>query len=66
MLLQELERNPEYYLQNGLALALIALLGLSFGNILLKLIFVAYALLSAAFRYTVISLFIIVLFALFT
>ncbi len=61
-----MERTPEFFLQNVLAVALIALLGLSLANILFKLLFITYALLSSAFRYTIVSLLIIVLFAVFT
>lgn len=56
---------PEFFLQNALALALLALLGLSFGRILFKLVFVGYALVAAAFRYTIVAILIIVLFAIF-
>lgn len=67
MWVQEGERQvPEFFLQNVLAVGLITLLGLSVGSVLLKLAFVTYALLAAAFRYTVVAFLIIVLFALFT
>ena len=48
-------------LQNVLALALLALVVASLGNILLKLLFVAYSLVSVALRYTAVGLFLAVL-----
>lgn len=63
---QEEEAAPEFVVQNILAIAFIALLGLSFSNILIKLLFVTYALLSAAFRYTIVAILVIIIFALFT
>ena len=50
-------RDPEFLVQNALALVLIALVALSVGNILLKLAIVAYSLVAAGVRYTVIGIF---------
>ena len=54
-----------FFLQNALALVLLALLALSFGHILIKLLFVSYALVSAAVRYTILAVLIVVLSAIF-
>lgn len=52
--------EEEFLLQNALAVVLLALLGLSFGNILIKLLFVTYALFSAAVRYCIIAALVVV------
>lgn len=46
-------------IENVLALVLIGLAALALGNILLKLVIVAYSLVSAAVRYTVVGMFLI-------
>jgi hypothetical protein len=56
----------EFAFQNVLAAVLLGALALSMGNILLKLGVVAFALISAAFRYTSIAFLVIVLLALFS
>lgn len=51
--------DPEFVIENVLALVLIGLAALALGNILLKLVIVAYSLVSAAVRYTVVGMFLI-------
>lgn len=53
--------DPEFVVENFLALILIALCTLAAANIALKLLIVAYALLAAGVRYTVVGLFLAVL-----
>ena len=52
--------------QNALATVLLAALALSLANVLLKLAVVAFALISAAFRYSVIGILAIVILAMFS
>lgn len=63
--LDELEDSeggrPGYWLQNALALALLAVLGLSGLNVLAKLAFVVYAIASTGLRYCVVGLFLVLL-----
>jgi hypothetical protein len=49
-------RDPEFIAENLLALVLIGLAALALGNLLLKLAIVAYALISAGVRYTVVGI----------
>lgn len=60
------EGSPQFAFQNALAAALLAAIVLSVGNILLKLAVVAFALISAAFRYTAIGFLVIFILALFS
>lgn len=46
-------------IENVLALVLIGLAALALGNVLLKLVIVAYSLISAAVRYTVVGVMLI-------
>jgi hypothetical protein len=58
--------GPEYGFQNALAAVLLGALVLASANILLKLGFVAAALIAAAFRYTALALLVVVLLAIFS
>lgn len=58
--------GPEFLFQNALAAVLLATLALSVGNILFKLVVVAFALVSTAFRYSAVGLLVIFLLALFS
>ena len=58
--------DPEYLLQNALALTLITLLLLSTGNVLIKLVFVGYTLVAAAFRYVAVGVLLLVLLVVFS
>lgn len=51
--------DPEFVIENVLALVLIGLAALALGNVLLKLVIVAYSLISAAVRYTVVGVMLI-------
>ncbi len=53
--------DPEFVVENLLALVLIGLCSLAAANIAFKLLFVSYALLAAGVRYTVIGLLLAVL-----
>lgn len=57
---------PGFGFQNALATVLLAALALSLLNVLLKLAVVAFALVSAAFRYSVIGILAIVILAIFS
>lgn len=57
--------GPGYLLQNAVAVGLAALLALAAGDVALKLLVVAYSLVAAGFRYTVIALLLLVLISLF-
>lgn len=57
---QQAQGDPEFVIENLLALVLIGLAALAVGNILLKLIIVACSLVSAAVRYTAIGIFLAV------
>ncbi|PRW33294.1 hypothetical protein C2E21_7914 [Chlorella sorokiniana] len=54
---EEAQGDPEFIIENVLALVLIGLGALALGNVLLKLVIVAYSLVSAAVRYTIIGMF---------
>ena len=53
--------DPEFVVENVLALVLVGLAALAVGNILLKLLIVCYSLVAAAVRYTAVGLFLAVL-----
>ncbi|PSC69254.1 histone-lysine N-methyltransferase EZH2 [Micractinium conductrix] len=53
---EESEGDPEFVVENVLATALIALAVLAGGAILFKLLYIAYALISAAVRYTAVGI----------
>lgn len=57
--------GPEFAVQNVLAAVLLGALALSFGSVVLKLVVVGLALVSAAFRYTALGLLLFVLLAYF-
>ena len=57
--------DPEFVIENVLALVLVGLAALALGNILLKLAIVAYSLVSAAVRYTIVGMFLAALLILF-
>jgi hypothetical protein len=58
------EGSTQFAFQNALAAALLAAIVLSVGNIVVKLAVVAFALVSAAFRYTAVGFFVIFILAL--
>lgn len=53
--------DPEFVVENLLALALVALAALALGNVVLKLLIVCYSLVAAAVRYTAVGLLLAVL-----
>lgn len=59
------DEGPQFVVQNALALVLLGSLALASINVLLKLGTIAFALVSAAFRYTVVGIFVLILLVLF-
>ena len=55
--------EPEFWVQNLLAAGLLAVLALSAGNVALKLLVVAFSLTSAALRYCIIAILLMVVLA---
>lgn len=58
--------TPEYLFQNALAITLAAVFFVSFAFIVLRLIVVVYSLVAAAVRYSVVAVFVLVLFIFLT
>jgi len=58
--------GSEFAFQNALAAGLLVALAMSIGNVLLKLIVVAFALVSTAFRYTAVGFLVLFILALFS
>lgn len=52
--------DPEFIVENVLATALLTLAALAAAFVVLKLLIVLYSLISAAFRYTVVGVFLVV------